>query len=337
MLSVILKTEIIIFHSKDLLSYAVRFSEGGVMKKKSGGSRREKRQVHAERKGFRINRKYKDSLFRMIFNSRNALLSLYNAINRSDYMDPEELEITTIKDVIYIGVKNDVSFLIDDFMSLYEAQSSDNPNMPLRGLIYFAQLYQSYVAGHGLNIYSGNTQRIPTPRYVVLYNGTASMPDVSEYRLSDAFEHPQETCCLECVATVLNINAGHNQELMDSCRLLYEYAHFVECIRHYLEQYEGELEYAVDCAVDDCIRTGILKTFLIKHRAEVKSVILTEYDARQHMEAEKSESYREGESRGESRFAALSLKLLSTGKTEDLELAARDESMRRELYRKYGI
>lgn len=308
------------------------------MKKHGKNSRQTRQKQEAKAfKGVHINRKFKDSLFRMIFNNQEALLSLYNAINKSHYQDPAELEITTIEDAVYIGVKNDVSFLINDVMNLYEAQSTDNPNMPLRGVLYFAQLYQSHVVQFGLNIYSTRHQKIPNPRYMVFYNGTASMPDISECRLSDAFENPQNSGCLECVATIVNINAGHNQELMDGCRLLYEYAYFVERVRHYLEHYRGKLDYAVDCAVDECIRENVLKGFLIKHRAEVKSVILTEYDAKKHIEAEKSESYREGEVAGETRFAALSLKLLRDGRIADLEQAAGNEELRRELYQKYGI
>lgn len=299
--------------------------------------------------GVRVNRKFKDSLFRMVFRGRKELLSLYNAINRSDYQNPEELEITTIEDAIYIGVKNDVSFLINDVMNLYEAQSSDNPNMPLRGLLYFAQLYQGYVAKFQLNIYSSTKQKIPSPQYIVLYNGTKPMPDISEYRLSDVFEKAQSKVCLECIATVLNINAGYNQDLMKSCKRLYEYAYFVEHVRYFLEQYKGNLEYAVDCAVNECIEENILKDFLVKHRAEVKNVILTEYDAKQHIEAEKSESYREGEAHGrkegrkegklegESNFATLSLKLLSEGKTEELKRAAQDDQFRQKLYQEYEI
>lgn len=315
------------------------------MQKKRKKNSRHTRQQQNEMMGFKVNRKYKDSLFRLVFRSSEALLSLYNAINGSDYQDPAELEITTIEDAVYIGVKNDVSFLIDNVMNLYEAQSTINPNMPLRGVFYFAQLYQSYTTQHGLNIYSVSSQRIPNPRYVVFYNGRTPLPDVSEYRLSDVFENPLDSGCLECVATVLNINAGHNPALMDSCRLLYEYAYFVERVRHYIENQEGDLKRAVDCAVNECIQEGVLKAFLIKHRAEVKSVILTEYDANKHIALEKSESYREGEAVGrakgeivgESRFAALSLKLLSAGRTKDLERAARDEAIRQQLYQEYSI
>lgn len=311
------------------------------MGKKQKKSCRVRRKKQAAYQGFKVNRKYKDSLFRMIFKSREALLSLYNAINKSGYENPDDLEITTLEDVIYIGIKNDASFLIDSFMNLYEAQSTKNPNMPLRGLMYFAQLYQSYAAQYQLNLYSGSRKVIPTPQYMVFYNGTAPAPEVSEYRLSDSFEHRQEKPCLECVATVLNINEGYNEELMKSCRLLYEYAHFVERVRYYLEQHKGRLEDAVDCAVSQCINENILKEFLTRHRTEVKAVILTEYDAKQHIEAEKSESYLEGktdgETKGETRFAALSLKLLQDGEIEALEKAAKDKQFRWELYGQYGI
>lgn len=77
----------------------------------------------------KVQRTYKDSLFRMIFREKKELLSLYNAINQSDYQDPEELEVNVLEDVIYMGMKNDVSFIIDDYMNLYEAQSTWNPNM----------------------------------------------------------------------------------------------------------------------------------------------------------------------------------------------------------------
>ena len=70
-----------------------------------------------------VRRCFKDSLFRMVFQEKRELLSLYNAINGSRYEDPELLEITTIQDVLYMGLKNDCSFLIDEYLNLYETQS----------------------------------------------------------------------------------------------------------------------------------------------------------------------------------------------------------------------
>ncbi|WP_343084550.1 hypothetical protein [Blautia producta] len=245
-----------------------------------------------------VNRNYKDSLFRMIFGNRKAALELYNAINHSNYQNPEQLEITTIEGAIYMGVKNDLSFLIDSVMNLYEAQSTRNPNMPLRGLIYFARVYQGYVEKRELDIYSGSRIKIPLPQYIVFYNGSQEEPDRREYRLSDAFERKQDSYCLECVATVLNINTGHNRQLMENCSLLWQYAFFVSKVRLYLERYPENLEGAVDMAVEECIEEDILADFLKKQRGEVKDVILTEYNAERHIRNEKKLSYEEGVKEG---------------------------------------
>lgn len=234
----------------------------------------------------------------MIFGNRKAALELYNAINHSNYQNPEQLEITTIEGAIYMGVKNDLSFLIDSVMNLYEAQSTRNPNMPLRGLIYFARVYQGYVEKRELDIYSGSRIKIPLPQYIVFYNGSQEEPDRREYRLSDAFERKQDSYCLECVATVLNINTGHNRQLMENCSLLWQYAFFVSKVRLYLERYPENLEGAVDMAVEECIEEDILADFLKKQRGEVKDVILTEYNAERHIRNEKKLSYEEGVKEG---------------------------------------
>ena len=119
----------------------------------------------------RGNRKYKDSLFRMVFQKKSDLLELYNAINGTEYTNPDELEINTLENVLYITKKNDVSFIIDCTMNLYEHQSSYNPNMPLRGLVYFSKQYNKYVEQRKLNLFSTALQKIPTPKFVVFYNG----------------------------------------------------------------------------------------------------------------------------------------------------------------------
>lgn len=203
---------------------------------------------------------------------------------------------TTIGDAIYMGYKNDVSFLIDNYMNLYEAQSTRNPNMPLRGLIYFGQVYEGYAQQYGLDIYAEKQVKLPTPRYIVLYNGTKHEPERREYRLSDAFIHEQSDYCLECVATVLNINAGYNEKLMNSCRLLYEYAEFVAIMRKYLEGVKdglNEIE-AVNAAIEECVQKGILADFLSRHSGEVRKMILTVYDEERHIKNEKILSYDQG-------------------------------------------
>ena len=98
-------------------------------------------------------RNYKDRLFVSVYKEKKELLALYNAINGSDYKNPDDLIVNTIEDVIYLGMKNDVSFIIDTKMNLYEHQSSWNPNMPLRGLFYFAMLYKGYIALKEMDLY----------------------------------------------------------------------------------------------------------------------------------------------------------------------------------------
>lgn len=99
-----------------------------------------------------VNLHHKDRLFRYLFRDRKHLLELYNALNGTDYQNEKELTITTLEGVIYMGMKNDLSFMVDSVMSLYEHQSTWNPNMGLRGLIYFAKLYQVYVKKQGYDL-----------------------------------------------------------------------------------------------------------------------------------------------------------------------------------------
>ena len=256
----------------------------------------------------RRNRKHKDKVFVMVFKRPEDLLDLYNGLNKSHYDNPDDLEITTLEDAIYIHMKNDMSFLIDNTLNLWEHQSSYNPNMPVRGLSYFAKLYQKYIEQHRINIFSSSLKPLPFPQYFVFYNGTQEEPDRKELLLSDAFhksvdeqkdcgESMPRTPCLEVRATMLNINSGHNRELMESCQRLREYAQFVEKIRDY--QRSGlPVESALDQAVNDCIREGILADFLSGHKAEVMTMFLTEYDEERHMEMEREEWEAKGIAKG---------------------------------------
>ena len=129
-----------------------------------------------------INQKNKDRLFKFIFGedteqSKRWRLQLYNALNGTSLTDPDELEINTIENVFYISMRNDISFIVDTEMNLYEEQSSYNPNMPLRGLIYFGILYQKYITKIEKNLISSNRIRIPTPKFYVFYHGGPRQPE----------------------------------------------------------------------------------------------------------------------------------------------------------------
>lgn len=226
-------------------------------------------------KNKRIHRKYKDRVFRIIFRDKKELPELYNVVNDSTYTNPDELTITTIEDVVYMGMKNDLSFIIGDVMNLYEHQSSYSPNLPLRGLFYFASLYRERIEDVKQKLYMNVPLHIPFPQYIVFYNGTKQEPERQELKLSDLFVKTGKEVppALECKAVVLNINFGHNRELMEKCVTLREYSRFVVMIR---QQMSGELPF--EEVVDTCIRQGILSEILRKNRSEVIDMILTEYN-----------------------------------------------------------
>lgn len=280
----------------------------------------------------KVTKMYKDRLFRLVFREKADLLELYNAVNQSQYTDPDQLEITTIEDAVYIGMKNDISFLIDDILNLYEHQSTYNPNMPARGFFYFADVYRKYVESRKLNLLGSKLAALPFPQYVVFYNGLQEEPDIQELKLSDAFRKgkpgTERFPCLELKVTMVNINLGHNRELMGRCQKLKEYAQFVSLVREILA--EGEpLEHAIDEAVDHCIADGILADILSSNRAEVCDVILTEYDEQSHIASERAESWEEGKAEGKAEERAICiLELLSEKGSVPQHL--RDQIMKQE-------
>ena len=152
------------------------------------------------------NRNYKDTIFRMLFSDRKNLLSLYNAVNQSNYNNPDDLEIVTLENAIYMGMKNDLAFIMDTNLYLYEHQSTYNPNMPLRDLFYICSEYQKLV--NKKSLYSSTLQKIPAPNFIEFYNGSTAIADCTELRLSSAFEHLSGEPKLELIVTVLNVNEG---------------------------------------------------------------------------------------------------------------------------------
>lgn len=252
-----------------------------------------------ESSGSHVNRKYKDTLFRMIFRDKKNLLSLYNALNHSSYTNIDDMEITTLEDVIYVGMKNDVSFLFSSVMNLYEHQSTFNPNMPIRGLFYLAKIYQNYIKKEDLNIYGTERITLPVPSYVVFYNGKKEEPEYQELKLSDAYKksgagiHP----ALECRVVMLNINLGYNKELLDNCKVLRDYSYFVNEVRK-RQQSGMEMEQAVREAKRSCIEKNILKEFLERNSAEVDDVILEEFNREKYEEDLWNQAKEEGKAEG---------------------------------------
>lgn len=203
-------------------------------------------------------------------------------------------------------IMNDVAFLLSDLLNLWEHQSTFNPNMPARGLGYFAQLYQQYIEKYGVNLYSSKQKKLPFPQYIVFYNGEKDMPERMELRLSDAFftkggEKRHKQPAVEVVADMININVEKNAALMAQCQKLKEYAQFIDLVRKKLQQADDK-EKAMRQAVDECIEKGILAEILYKNKMEVIEVFLTEYDEEKQRiieEKEREEELRESWEAGE--------------------------------------
>ena len=270
-------------------------------------AKRKNRKVTAEKsqnagKHLKANRKYKDTVFRMLFSDRKNLLSLYNAVNGTTYDNPSMLEIVTLENAVYIGMKNDLSFIVNTNLFLYEHQSTYNPNMPLRDLLYIAAEYQKLVDNKSL--YSPILQKIPEPNFIVFYNGTEKKEESWVTYLSEAYEDFSGEANLELKVLTLNVNEGHNRKLMEECHILREYAQYVAKVRKYTK--EMNLDRAVELAVDECIQEGILVEFLRKNKSEVVAMSIFEYNQEEEerkwkesvYEAARAEGRAEGKAEG---------------------------------------
>ena len=180
----------------------------------------------------------------------------------------------TLENAIYMGMKNDLAFIINTNLFLYEHQSTYTPNMPLRDLFYISAEYQKLV--NKKSLYSSALQKIPAPNFIVFYNGTDKKEERWENCLSEAYENLSDEPKLELKVVTLNINEGRNRELLEQCQTLREYAAYVAQVRKYAKFME--LETAVEKAVEECIQNGILKEFLQRNKAEVIAVSIFEYD-----------------------------------------------------------
>ncbi len=305
---------------------------------------------------------YRDRLFNFIFGNEEHpewTLSLYNAVNHTNYANPSLIELTTIRETLYLGMHNDVSFLISSLMNLYEQQSSYNPNMPVRLLQYAGNMFERYIVGHRKNKYGRALIQLPVPKLVVFYNGPDDRPEVEDLNLSDAFPPElRETSDIQVRVRMFNVNLGRNESLLDACKPLAEYAWIVDMIRRNekalkLKSDGNPLETAIDRAIDDIPNDFIIKQYLEAHRAEVKGMLLTEYNEAQAMElfreegraegrAEgrvegRAEGRVEGRAEGEDRLARLMKLLFGQRRFEDAQRAATDAAFRDQLYREFQI
>ncbi len=295
------------------------------------------------------NREFKSRLFIMYYHDKEKLLDLYNAMSGRHYTDPEELIINTLENAIYMAIRNDFSFIIDFRLSLYEHQSTYNPNIPLRFLYYLADLYSNITKD--MNLYGSRQMQIPAPKFVVFHNGSEKRPEYEQLKLSDLYITQDEEVNLELIVDVYNINLGHNPELMESCKSLHEYVIYTSRVRQYAEERDASghkvrtIEEAVEKAITECIEEGILAEFLKQNRAEAKHMSIYEYDEEKHMKMERAEHYAMGVAQeitqGVAQEQAQLLQLI-TAMTEDglqdhIPRLAKEPDFLAQMRRKYNL
>ncbi len=314
-------------------------------------------QIFVQQNEVKAQREYKDTVFRLLFSDRKRALSLYNGINGTDYQDESLLEFNTLENAIYMNLHNDISFVIVNQIHLYEHQSTLPVNLPLRDLLYMADILQKTIMDK--TIYSRRRLMIPNPNFIVFYNGQEKMSERLELKLSDSFLVPTDNPELELKVTVLNINEGMNEQLKEKCLDLKEYMQYVDRVRRYSR--EMPLHDAVVKAVDECIQEGILRDFLLEQKAEVVKVSIYEFDEEREMkliredereigreegieigkasgiEIGRASGREEGRTEGERRITVLYKCLLDDERTEDLRRAFEDDTYRSILCKEYGI
>lgn len=254
-----------------------------------------------------VNTKYKDSVFSLLFNDPATLRELYCALEGVSLPPDVPVTINTLGNVLFMELINDISFEIGGkLVVLIEHQSTINPNMALRLLMYIARVYEKTVKGRSL--YSGKRLSIPRPEFFVLYNGIAPYPDEEVLRLSDMFEKPEfgfpkkDAPALELELRVININEGKNEKIAGRCKKLAEYSAFIAKMRT-LEQELGDKGEAMKTAIKYCQEHDILKEFLEQHSAEVSNMLITEWNTEEAKEVWFEEGLEEGLEKGKQEIA----------------------------------
>lgn len=211
------------------------------------------------------NREVKSDVFSMLLEDKKNALEVYNALNGTDYDNPEDVEIVTLEKGISLSIRNDASFIVDTDLNIYEHQSTYNPNMPLRALFYVSSMLKERTKGDDL--YGRKRILIPVPRFVVIYNGRDKRPPVEYLKLSDMFEKRTDLPEMEIICTVYNINPGCNDELLSNCPVMYGYMALIGRIR---ENIKAGDELPIKHAIEYCIEHDILRDFLLKRGLEVE-------------------------------------------------------------------
>ena len=240
-----------------------------------------------------INYHYKDRLFKFIFGNeqhKEWALSLYNSINNTNYTDVDALQFVSIDNFIYMGMHNDVGILCADSFDLYEHQSTFNPNLPVRFLLYASKIYERHIISQKKNIHGEKLVHLPRSKFIVFYNGKEMIDDKIVLKFSDLTNKPSD---LDVSVTVLNINYGCNNDLMNKCEELKEYALFVSKVREY-QRIGYSINEAVNKTYLDLDLSKEINQFLIGHKAEVEGMLFSEEYEEIAREIDREEKREEG-------------------------------------------
>ena len=259
-------------------------------KRKNKIKRNKKSYFSNKDRNINVKRNQRDTIFRMLFKTKKELLSLFNAVNSTNYESEDELEIVTLENAVYMSMKNDVSCLLDMNLQIYEHQSTINPNMPLRNLMYITKQLEKLIVKKDL--YGRKLITLPNPRFIVFYNGTDKQPETDTLYLSSAYEHKEKEVNLELKVLQLNINKGYNEDIKSKCPSLFQYMQYVDILRENRKTHP--LKEAVIITVDYCIKHDILKDFLLANKSEVISMSIFEYDEELHKKTLRAEGYEDG-------------------------------------------
>ena len=243
------------------------------------------------------NREYKSDVFSMLMEDKANALEVYNALNGSDYTDPEEVELVQLEKGVSLSIRNDASYIIDMNFNFYEHQSTYNRNMPLRSMIYFVNALDDWLKENEHDLFSRKRIMIPTPHFVVFYNGTEKRPEYEEMRLSQSFYHQMAEPEIELVCKAYNINPQNNQELKSKSAVLDGYTYFVEKVRDNQKK-KMSLREAIDDAIEDCIRNHVLEDFFRKRKDEVRKVTHLDYTWEKREKLIRKEEYEDGKAAG---------------------------------------
>ena len=249
------------------------------------------------------NRNFKSSVFSLMMQNKEKALNVYNVLGNSHFDNPEDVEIITTDGGISLSVRNDASFIIGTDMNFYEHQSTYNPNMPMRSLIYCTDAIDRRIKEKNENLYGHKQIKIPTPRFVVFYNGREKRPAVERMYLSSAYMGEKKNPDLELACTVYNLNAPENKELLEKSEVLYGYTFFVNRVNANKEN-GMELEQAIDEAIDTCTRENILKDFFGTYKNEVRRIMALDFTFERQIELTRMEYYQDGFADGESQGEA---------------------------------